>query len=193
MTKLMMMSEDNAARAEIAVGANPVRHIHHHGYACWDSEETRHFYEDILGMPLVATIVLEDPRRADGSMYCHTFFEIADGSVLAFFEHTSLFHPKHFTAGSGFHRKVALEVEGDATVRQFKRKLDAAGVMNTLIDHGVSLSLRFDDPNGLTLELMANIAISPEYERSSRASAHSDLQRWLEFRQNWWRNTLATG
>jgi catechol 2,3-dioxygenase-like lactoylglutathione lyase family enzyme len=192
MTKLMMLREGNAARAEIAVGANPVRHINHHAYACWDSEETRHFYEDILGMPLVATLVLEDPRRTDGSMYCHTFFEIADGGVLAFFEHTSLFHPKHFIARSGFHRKVALEVEGDATVRQFKRKLDAAGVTNTLIDHGVSLSLRFDDPNGLTLELMADIGIS-RCGRSSRASAHADLQHWLELRQNWWRNTLATG
>jgi hypothetical protein len=82
-------------------------------------------------------------------------------------------------------------VEGDATVRQFKRKLDAAGVTNTLIDHGVSISLRFDDPNGLTLELMANIAISPEYERGSRASAHSDLQQRLGFRQNWWRNAAG--
>jgi Bacterial protein of unknown function (DUF899) len=62
--------------------------------------------------PLVATIMIEDPLRTDGSMYCHTFFEIADGSVLAFFEHTSLFHPKNFTARSGFHRSVALEVEG---------------------------------------------------------------------------------
>jgi glyoxylase I family protein len=193
MTKLMILREDNAARAEIAVAANSVRHIHHHAYACWDSEETRHFYEDILGMPLVATSVLEDPRRTDGSMYCYTYFETADGSVLAFFEHTSLFHPKHTTARSGSHRKVALEVEGDATVRQFKRKLDAAGVTNTLIDHGASLSLRFDDPNGLTLELMANIAITTEYQRSSRASAHSDLQQWLDFRQNWWRNAAATG
>ena len=190
MTKLMRLREDNAVRAEFAVGANPVRHIHHHAYACWDSEETRHFYEDILGMPLVATIVLEDPRRTDGSMYCHTFFEIADGSVLAFFEHTSLFHPKRFTARSGFHRKVTLEVEGDATVRQFKRKLDAAGVANTLIDHGASLSLRFDDPNGLTLELMTETS---QYEQRSRPSAHSDLQQWLVFRQNWWRNAAAIG
>ena len=101
MTKLIRMRADNAARAEIAATVNSVRHLHHHAHACWDSEETRHFYEDILGMPLVATLVLEDPRRTDGSLYCHTFFEIADGSVLAFFERMSLFHPKHYTAGSG--------------------------------------------------------------------------------------------
>ena len=185
------MREDDAAATEMTATDNSVRHIQHHAYACWDTEETRHFYEDILGMPLVATIVLEDPLRTDGSMYCHTFFEIADGSVLAFFEHTSLFHPKDFTARSGFHRSVALEVEGDAMVRQFKCKLDAAGVTNVLMDHGASLSLRFNDPNGLVLELMANIPTSLEYGRTSRASAHSDLQQWLYCRQNWWRNAVG--
>jgi catechol 2,3-dioxygenase-like lactoylglutathione lyase family enzyme len=186
-----MMREDNAAGTEMTAIANSVRHIHHHAYACWDSEETRHFYEDILGMPLVAAIVLEDPLRTDGSMYCHTFFEIADGNMLAFFEHTSLFHPKDFTARSGFHRNVALEVAGNAMVRQFKRKLDAARVTNVLTDHGVSLSLRFNDPNGLILELMGNTPTSLECERTSRASAHSDLQQWLYYRQNWWRSAAG--
>ena len=77
-------------------------------------------------------------------------------------------------------------------VRNFKRKLDAAGVTNVLTDHGVSLSLRFNDPNGLILEFMANIPTPLEYERTSRASAHSGLRQWLYYRQNWWRNA-ATG
>jgi glyoxylase I family protein len=182
-----MVRKDNAVRTPITATANAVRHIHHHAYACWDSEVTRHFYEDILGMPLVAAIVIADPLRTDGSMYCHTFFEIADGSVLAFFEHTSLFHPKDFTARSGFHRNVALEVEGDSMVRQFKGKLDAAGVTNVLTDRGASCSLRFNDPNGLTLELSANISASLEYQPTSRASAHATLRQWLHYRQNWWR------
>ena len=185
------MREGNAAATELAAADDSIRHIHHHAHACWDSEETRHFYEDILGMPLVATVVLEDPLRDDGSRYCHTLFEMADGNVLAFFEHTSLFHPKHFTARSGFHRRVVLEVEGDAVVRQFKCKLDAAGVANVLLDHGVSLSLRFNDPNGLMLEFTVNIPLSLEYQRTSRASAHSDLQQWLLYRQNWWRKAAG--
>jgi len=171
----------------MTAGDNSVRRVHHHAYACWDSEETRHFYEDILGMPLIATIVLEDPVRKDGSMYCHTFFEITDGSVLAFYEHTSLYRPKDFAARSGFRSNVALEVEGDAMVRQFKRKLDAAGVTNVLVDHGASLSLRFNDPNGLNFELMAAVPTPLEYGRIWRASAHADLQQWLYYRQNWWR------
>jgi glyoxylase I family protein len=185
------MREDNAAATEMASADDSVRYMHHHAHACWDSEETRHFYEDILGMPLVATVVLEDPLRDDGSRYCHTLFEMADGNVLAFFEHTSLFHPKHFTARSGFHRRVVLEVEGDAVVRQFKCKLDAAGVTNVLMDHGESLSLRFNDPNGLILEFIANIPPSLEHVRISRALAHANLQQWLHYRQNWWRNAAG--
>jgi|ERR1700730_9286557 len=185
-----MMHADDAGCTEMTMADNPVRHMHHHAYACWDSEETRHFYEDILGMPLIATVVLEDPLRNDGSRYCHTFFEIADGDALTFFEHTSLSHPKRFTARSGSHYHVALEVEGDAMVRELKCKLDAAGVANVLMDHGVFLSLRFNDPNGLVLECMANMPSSAEYERTSRRSAHSVLQRWLHYRQNWWRNAV---
>ena len=185
------MRENDAAVMDMTRSDNPVRRIHHHAYACWDSEETRHFYEDILGMPLIETVMLEDPLRRDGSMYCHTFFQIADGNVLAFIEHTSLFHPKDFTARSGILRRVALEVEGNATVRQFKRKLDGAGVANALLDHGGCLSLRFNDPNGLTLEFKANIPLSLEHRQTSRASAHSDLHQWLLYRQNWWRKAAG--
>jgi glyoxylase I family protein len=176
---------------ELTAADNPVRHIHHHAYACWDSEETRHFYEDILGMPLIATVILEDPLRKDGSRYCHTCFEIADGHVLAFFEHTSLFHPKDSNARSGVHRHVALEVHGDAVVRQFKCKLDAAGVANMLTERGACLSLRFEDPNGLILEFTTYISPSLERARTSRASAHSALRQWLHYRQNWWRNAAG--
>jgi glyoxylase I family protein len=179
---------DNTSCTELTASDNPVRHLHYHAYACWDSAETRHFYEDILGLPLIATVVLEDPLREDGSRYCHTFFEIADGYALAFFEHTSLFHPKDFTARSGLQHRVVLEVEGDATVRQFKRKLDAVGVTNTLLNDGVGLSLRLNDPNGLILEFMAKTPPPLRYEPTLRASAHSDLQQWLHYRQNWWRN-----
>jgi glyoxylase I family protein len=166
---------------------NRVRQMLHHSYACWDSEETRHFYEDILGVPLVATVVLEDPLRR-GSKYCHTYFEMGDGHVLAFFEHTTLFNPKDFTARCGFGCHLALNVGGEAMVRQFKYRLDAVDIANTLLDDGVSVSLRFNDPNGLMLEFMAHAPPSLELQGISRASPHSNLQEWLDYRQNWWRN-----
>jgi glyoxylase I family protein len=177
--------EHDAGRTEMT--PIPLSHIHHQAYACWDSEETRHFYEDVLEMPLIATVVSEDSFRTDGSGHCYTFFEIGDGDTLAFFEQMSLVHPKHFNARNASHRHIAFEVEGDATLQRFKRKLDAAGIANTLKNPGTSLSLRFSDPNGLILEFTTQVRRSLEYERTSRSAAHSELQRWLLQRQVWWR------
>jgi glyoxylase I family protein len=181
----MTTADDNVMR--MGPTTSPAKHIHHQAYACWDSEETRHFYEDILEMPLIATVVIEDPDRNDGSGYCYTFFDIGDGDSLTFFEQMSLAHPKYFNARSACQRHVAFEVQGDATVQQFKHKLDAAGVANTVDNLGTSLSLRFNDPNGLILEFMTKVQRPLETDRTSRSSAHSELQRWLLQRQNWWR------
>ena len=54
---------------------------HHHAYAVKDQEANRHFVEDILGIPLVATWCERTFRPEVGREvdYCHTFFEIADG------------------------------------------------------------------------------------------------------------------
>ena len=30
----------------------PIQQLHHYAYRCVDAEATRHFYEDILGLPL---------------------------------------------------------------------------------------------------------------------------------------------
>ena len=178
---------DRDGTERMKMTTTPVRHIHHQAYACWDSEETRHFYEDILAMPLIEAIVIEDPLRTDGSGYFYTFFEIGDGDTLAFFEDMSLVHPRCFNSRNARHRHIAFEVEGDATVLHLERRLDAAGVANTLARLGTSLSLRVSDPNGLTLEFMTSVRRSFGYEGPLRSSAHLELQRWLLHRQNWWR------
>jgi catechol 2,3-dioxygenase-like lactoylglutathione lyase family enzyme len=66
----------------------PIR-MHHHAYAVKDQEANRHFIEDILGIPLVATWCERTFRPEVGREvdYCHTFFEIADGGALAFFQY----------------------------------------------------------------------------------------------------------
>jgi hypothetical protein len=87
-------SQADVERAAVERALNPLRHITHHAFACRDAESTRNFYEDVLGMPLVAALVLEDPFLAVSTKYCHFFFEMADGSCLAFFD-----HPEQFTAG----------------------------------------------------------------------------------------------
>jgi glyoxylase I family protein len=73
--------------------------LHHNAYVTRDLEATRHFYEDLLGLPLVATWCESDHLFGAERVYCHCFFGLADDSALAFFqfakpEDQQLFGPK---------------------------------------------------------------------------------------------------
>src|SRR5438445_864846 len=67
----------------------PIRGLHHWAYRCRDAEETRHFYEDLLGLPLTHFIREDEYVGTSGERvekFAHIFFEMADGSSLAFFD-----------------------------------------------------------------------------------------------------------
>ena len=60
--------------------------LHHNAYGCCDSEETRKFYEDFLGLPLAASLELSVSKSGRPTEALHTFYRLDDGSYLAFFE-----------------------------------------------------------------------------------------------------------
>ena len=63
-----------------------IRKLHHNAYRCRDSEETRRFYEDFLGLPLVQTLDLSETKTGRPTHTLHTFYRLDDGSHMAFFE-----------------------------------------------------------------------------------------------------------
>ena len=64
-----------------------IQRLNHWAYRCRDAEETRHFYEDILGLPLACVIKADTvPSTGEYCPYVHIFFEMADGSYVAFFD-----------------------------------------------------------------------------------------------------------
>ena len=144
-------------REKIDPAGNPVCNLHHHAFACRDAEETRQFYEDVLGMPLVAAIQESThPRSGAQSAYLHLFFEMADGTCLAFFDYPDYFaslEANQLEPRDSLVHHIALEVQGYATIELFKQRLAAHGVALREIDHGYCRSLYFVDPNGLKLEL----------------------------------------
>lgn len=62
--------------------SKPAVGLHHAAYACADLEATHHFYEDLLGFPLVHT---EVEHLQDG-YFRHVFYDLGDGSCIAFFD-----------------------------------------------------------------------------------------------------------
>ncbi|QJX03134.1 Metallothiol transferase FosB [Alcanivorax sp. ALC70] len=166
--------------------ANRVGKLHHHAFMARDMEETRHFYEDILGLPLVGTWVERvNPVTGQPDNYVHTFFELNDGSCLAFFqfkseqasEETSV---NKFEDINPFAHHIALTVEGKDTVRHFKQKLADAGVSAFETDHGYCYSIYFHDPNGLQVELTTLVPATDRLMNEAADTAHETLATWLK-------------
>src|SRR4029079_11829548 len=88
-----------------------IKGLHHNAYRCRDSEETRKFYEDFLGLPLVNAFKIETTMtgRKTGSGVLHSFFQLDDGSCLAFFEAPDMAF--EFKDQHDFDLHIALEVE----------------------------------------------------------------------------------
>ncbi len=65
----------------------PIQQLHHYAYRARDAEETRRFYEDILGLPLYHIIQSDHvPSTGEYCPYTHFFFRLQDGSFIAFFD-----------------------------------------------------------------------------------------------------------
>lgn len=157
--------------------------LHHYAFVVRDHEVNRRFFEDVLGLPLVATwcertFNSEVQREVD---YCHTFFGLADGSALAFFqfadaevyERSKAVYPQ-----IGRFQHIALKVDRK-TFGEIDRRLAAAGVPRRQTDHGYCVSLYATSPDGLRVEFTVDPANVEDINAIRRADAHAELERWL--------------
>ena len=164
--------------------ARPTR-LHHTAYVSKDLEKTRAFYEDMIGLPLVATWRESDELFGELRTYCHCFFELEDGSALAFFQFVherdqTLFGPP--MPDSPF-THIALKVDAD-TQQTVASRLEAAGYRapdTFVLEHGYCRSLYVKDPNGMLVELTCDApdASTPELVQARRETAHRTLAEWL--------------
>ena len=61
--------------------------LHHVAYRCQDSAQTVAFYRDVIGLKFAHAIAQDRvPSTQAFSPHLHIFFELADGSYIAFFE-----------------------------------------------------------------------------------------------------------
>ena len=174
-----MGDTDSAASAPgTAVGVLPNR-MHHHAYVVRDQGATRRFYEDVLGLPLVATWCEVENLRGKVREYCHTFYGLADGSALAFFQFADPADFDELTStkpGSLGH--IALEVDGEAQA-EIARRLEGASVPHRVVDHGYCTSLYVVDPDGLSVEFTVDVPEVDQINELRRGDAHRELERWL--------------
>ena len=64
-----------------------VKQLHHVAYRCKDAKETAKFYTDVLGLKYTMAYSADFvPSTQETSPHFHLFFEMEDGSCVAFFE-----------------------------------------------------------------------------------------------------------
>jgi catechol 2,3-dioxygenase-like lactoylglutathione lyase family enzyme len=130
-----------------------IKGLHHNAYRCRDSEETRRFYEDFLGLPLANAFVIRETKSGRKTAVLHSFYRMDDGSCLAFFEAPD--RPFTFKKQHDYDLHIALEVNKE-TLQKMLAKGKAAGVETRgVADHGFIHSIYFRDPNGYVIELTA--------------------------------------
>ena len=153
-----------------------IKGLHHNAYRCRDSEETRRFYEDFLGLPLASTLEIGETRTGRATHALHTFYEMGDGSFLAFFEAPDM--PFEFKPQHDYDLHIALEVD-DRTLHEMFARGKARGVETRgIIDHGFIHSIYFRDPNGYVIELTARSASGAGDADAAGHSARAKLDRW---------------
>ena len=169
----------NGERKAQAAGFVPVAGLHHFAYRCRDAEETRRFYEGILGLPL-AHIIQEDrvPSTGEYCPYVHIFFEMGDGSFIAFFDLGDDLASDPSPNTPSWVNHLALNVASVEDLQQAKQRLEAAGVeVVGVTDHGFINSIYFFDPNGIRLELTVQVG-QTRHDPAALAETRKRLDAW---------------
>jgi catechol 2,3-dioxygenase-like lactoylglutathione lyase family enzyme len=153
-----------------------IKGLHHNAYRCRDSEQTRRFYEEFLGLPLAHTLEIRETLSGRKTETLHTFYRLDDGSYLAFFEAPDMdfeFKPQH-----DYDLHIALEVDRAVLEAKFAegkaRGIETRGVSN----HGFIHSIYFRDPNGYVIELTTRMPGHDQAMDPAVNGAREKLDRW---------------
>jgi catechol 2,3-dioxygenase-like lactoylglutathione lyase family enzyme len=160
-----------------------IKGLHHNAYRCRDSEETRRFYEDFLGLPLAGTLWIKESKSGRRTDTLHTFYRMDDGSYLAFFEAPDMAF--EFKAQHDYDLHIALEVAREV-LEPMMAKGRAAGIeVRGISDHRFIDSIYFRDPNGYVIELTAK---RPSHDREMDPAANGARAKLNE-----WQTAKRTG
>ena len=172
--------------------------LHHIAYRCRDAQRTVDFYSKVVGLKYVAGLVPPEnskpswplnepgqpPRKVVGETAdsIHIFFELGDGSYLAFFDVASA--PEDGPEVTPWWVKhIAFETESMEKLLAAKARLEAHGVQVLgPKNHDFCQSIYFMDPDGHRLEITVRTEKSDSWQRLE-AEAPKTLAQWNALKQ----------
>jgi glyoxylase I family protein len=158
-----------------------VKSLHHVAYRCKDAKKTAEFYTKALGlkykMAVSADTVLS---TGEYSPHFHLFFEMEDGSSVAFFEVPESPEMGFDPNTPDWVQHLALRVESLDDLLAAKKRLEEMGVeVLGPADHRICLSIYFHDPSGHRLELTFPTE-TPEMTAAFQRAAPEMLEAWAK-------------
>ena len=157
----------------------PINNIHHVAFRCRDAEQTRWFYEDVLGLKLAAAMSFDNLSGTDKKIeYMHIFFELVDGNYIAFFDDPYNAPEDFFVDMNGFDSHVAVEVKSMEHLNAIESKLGSIGWDSFTINHEFVTSLYIFDPNGIQLEFTTRASDHEKIMAEDAAKAHQEIKAW---------------
>ena len=153
-----------------------IKKLHHAAFRCQDSAKTREFYEDFLGLSFAGALEISETKTGRETSVLHTFYQLEDGSYLAFFEAPQ--KGFEFKEQHDFDLHIALEVSQNNLQAMFikgkEKQMDVRGIS----DHGFIDSIYFRDPNGYVLELTAKRDNHDTHLHPDNSKARHILDKW---------------
>ncbi len=153
--------------------------LNHVAYVTRDTKATRTFYTELLGMNLVGSA--EDEQvgsTGEAGRFLHTFFQLGDGSCVAFFEIEGVEKDHHQTALPVWAPHLALSLSSREELDSAHKRLTDNGVeVVGVVEHeGIWSSIYFFDPNGVRLELTFQ---SRQLSEDDAVHAASSVDAWI--------------
>jgi catechol 2,3-dioxygenase-like lactoylglutathione lyase family enzyme len=133
-----------------------VRGVDHAAFPTFDPAATVRFYRDVLGFPLAHAIAAVGWGPADHPDFIHFFFDIGDGSRIAFFYYFGVapYRDERISRLLGAARHLAIHVESREALDEYERRLDASEWRCEMrVPHETIESIYVHDPNGFLIEL----------------------------------------
>ena len=146
--------------------------LHHVAYRCLDAAEAVDFYTNVIGLKFAHAISQDRvPSTQEFSPHLHIFFELGDGSYLAFFELANTPAPIRDPNTPDWVQHLALEVADEAALNEGKRRLTQRGIdVVGPTDHGFCKSIYFFDPSGHRMEMTARTEHAGDRQRFAQAA-----------------------